>query len=298
MTNLRQPVREGKESAFVLLIISSALWGSTFVSVKIGLAYLNAYNFAFLRLAVAALILLPALGLHGEFRAPALKERAVWLLGLLNGIAFSLQFVGLLYTTAAKTALLVDLNVIVVALLSWKVFQESFGPRKQIGVILGVLGAVLITTNGNLSTLANGELVGDLLVFSAGLIWAFFIVLHKRVLLRRDRNVIEMSAVVMLATAFLLAPMAIFFGGLNLVAVPLVGWEWVAYTALIGTVLPYGLWVLALKSVTATIASVVGMLEIVAAMILSSLLLKESYSMITLLGAVLIFASILAVAES
>jgi drug/metabolite transporter (DMT)-like permease len=298
MTNLRQPVREGKESAFVLLIISSALWGSTFVSVKIGLAYLNAYNFAFLRLAVAALILLPALGLHGEFRAPALKERAVWLLGLMNGIAFSLQFVGLLYTTAAKTALLVDLNVIVVALLSWKVFQESFGPRKQIGVILGVLGAVLITTNGNLSTLANGELVGDLLVFSAGLIWAFFIVLHKRVLLRRDRNVIEMSAVVMLATAFLLAPMAIFFGGLDLVAVPLVGWEWVAYTALIGTVLPYGLWVLALKSVTATIASVVGMLEIVAAMILSSLLLKESYSMITLLGAVLIFVSILAVAES
>ncbi|MGA2972775.1 MAG: DMT family transporter [Candidatus Bathyarchaeia archaeon] len=295
---MRQPVRESKESAFVLLIISSVLWGSTFVSVKIGLAYLNAYNFAFLRLAVAALILLPALGLHGEFRAPALKERVVWLLGLLNGIAFSLQFVGLLYTTAAKTALLVDLNVIVVALLSWKVFQESFGPRKKVGVILGVLGAVLITTNGNLSTLANGELVGDLLVFSAGLIWAFFIVLHKRVLLRRDRNVIEMSAVVMLATAFLLAPMAIFFGGLDLVAVPLVGWEWVAYTALIGTVLPYGLWVLALKSVTATIASVVGMLEIVAAMILSSLLLKESYSMITLLGAVLIFVSILAVAES
>ena len=85
---MRQPVREGNESAFVLLIISSALWGSAFVSVKIGLAYLNAYNFAFLRLAVAALVLLPALGLHGEFRAPALKERAVWLLGLLNGIAF------------------------------------------------------------------------------------------------------------------------------------------------------------------------------------------------------------------
>lgn len=298
MTNLRQPVREKKESAFVLLILSSALWGSTFVSVKIGLAYLNAYNFAFLRLAVAALVLLPALGLHGEFRAPALKERAVWLLGLLNGIAFSLQFVGLLYTTAAKTALLVDLNVIVVVLLSWKIYQESFGPRKQVGVVLGVLGAVLITTNGNLSIFANGELVGDLLVFSAGLIWAFFIVLQKRVLVRRDRNVIEMSAVVMLATAFLLAPMAIFFGGLDLVAVPLVGWEWIAYTALIGTVLPYGFWVLALKSVTATIASVVGMLEIVVAMILSSLLLKESYSMITLLGAVLIFASILAVAES
>lgn len=295
---MRKPVQEGKEQALALLIISSALWGSSFVTVKIGLAYLSAYSFAFLRVAIAALILLPALGLLGEFRASALKERAVWLLGLLNGAGFSLQYVGLLYTTAAKTALLVDLNVIVVALLSSKIYHESFGPRKRLGVILGVLGAFLITTNGTISALAEGELVGDLLVFSAGLVWAFFIVLHKGVLLRRDRNVVEMSAVVMLATAVLLAPMAIFFGGLDLRAVPLVGWEWVAYTALVCTVLPYGFWVLALKSVTATIASVVGMLEIVAAMILSSLLLKESYNMITLLGAVLVLASILAVAES
>jgi drug/metabolite transporter (DMT)-like permease len=295
---MRKPVQEGKEPALVLLIISSVLWGSSFVTVKIGLAYVSAYSFAFLRVAVAALILLPVLGLLGEFRASAVKERTVWLLGLLNAVGFSLQYVGLLYTTAAKTALLVDLNVIVVAILSWKMYRESFGRRKQLGLILGVLGAVLITTNGNPSMLAEGELVGDLLVLSAGLAWAFFIVLHKGVLLRRDRNVLEMSAVVMLATAVLLAPMAILFGGLDLVAVPLVGWEWVAFTAVVCTVLPYGLWVLALKSVTATIASVVGMLEIVAAMILSSFLLGESYNIITLLGAALVLISILAVAES
>jgi drug/metabolite transporter (DMT)-like permease len=298
MTHMRKPVQEGKEPALVLLIISSVFWGSSFVSVKIGLEYVSPYSFAFLRVAVAALILLPALGLLGEFRASAVKERTVWLLGLLNGVGFSLQYVGLLYTTAAKTALLVDLNVIVVAILSWKIYRESFGRRKQLGLILGVLGAVLITTNGNPSMLAGGELVGDLLVFSAGLAWAFFIVLHKGVLLRRDRNVVEMSAVVMLATALLLAPMAILFGRLDFGAVPLVGWEWVAFTAVVCTVLPYGLWVLALKSVTATIASVVGMLEIVAALILSNLLLGESYNLITLLGAALVLISILAVAES
>jgi drug/metabolite transporter (DMT)-like permease len=282
----------------VLLGVSSVLWGSSFVSSKIGLTYLNAYDFAFLRLTVAALILLAALGLRGKFRAPILKEPAVWILGLLNGIGFSLQYVGLLFTTAAKTALLVDLNVIVVALLSWKIYQESFGPRKQLGVILGVVGAVLITTNGNPSSLAQGELLGDLLVFSAGLMWAFFIILHKRLLLRGERDVIEMSAVVMLATALLLSPMAILFGRLSLGVVSLVGWGWVAYTALICTVLPYGLWIVALKRVTATITSVVGMLEIVAAMVFSSLLLGEAYATITLLGAGLVLVSILTVAES
>jgi drug/metabolite transporter (DMT)-like permease len=289
---------ESRGSAIALLVLSSVLWGSSFVSVKIGLAYINAYDFAFFRLAAAAIILLVVLILHGQFKLVALRESSVWILGLLNGVAFSLQFVGMLFTTAAKTALLVDLNVIIVAILSWKIFAESFSLRKQLGVILGVLGAVLITTNGDLSSLAQGEFHGDLLVFAAGMVWAFFIVLHKRVLQRRDRNVIEMSAVVMVATAVLLFPIAVVFGGFNLGAVPMQGWGWVAFTAIICTVLPYLLWVLALKAVTATIASVVGMLEVVAAMVLSTLLLGETYSTITLLGAVFVLFSILAVAES
>lgn len=44
--------------------------------------------------------------------------------------------------------------------------------------------------------------------------------------------------------------------------------------------------------------SVLGMLEIVAAMVLSTLLLGETYSTITFLGAVFVLFSILAVAES
>ncbi len=298
MTSLQPAVSESRGAAFALLVLSSVLWGSSFVSIKIRLAYVNAYDFAFFRVGAAAIILLTVLILRGQFRLLALRELSVWILGLLNGVAFSLQFVGLLFTTAAKTALLVDLNVIIVAILSWKFFGESFSFRKKLGVILGVLGAVLITTNGNLSSLAQGELLGDLLVFAAGLVWAFFIVLHKRALQRRDRNVVEMSALVMVATALLLSPMAVLFGGLNLGAVPMQGWGWVAFTAIICTVLPYSLWVFALRAVTATIASVVGMLEIVAAMVLSTLLLGETYSAITLLGAVFVLFSILAVAES
>lgn len=294
---MRFPTRDTRDFPVALLVISSVLWGSSFVSIKIGLAYVNVYDFAFLRLAVASVILFLFLILLGKFKPAALRERAVWTLGLLNGIAFSLQYTGLLYTTAAKTALLVDLNLIVVALLSWRVFQESFGLRKQLAVVLGTLGAVMITTNGNLSTLAQGELFGDVLVFSAGLVWAFFIVLHKKLLLRSERNVIELSAIVMLVTAILLSPMAALFGGLNVTAVSIEGWGWVAFIAIGCTVLPYALWVWALKAVTATIASVVGMLEIVAAMILSTLLLGEAYSIVTIVGAVMILLSILAVAE-
>jgi len=43
---------------------------------------------------------------------------------------------------------------------------------------------------------------------------------------------------------------------------------------------------------------VVSMLEIVAAMLMSALLLGEAYSIVTLVGAMLVLASIFAVAES
>lgn len=298
MTIAAHSPRGSTSSAIVFLMVSSILWGSSFVSIKLGLEYVDAYDFVFLRLAVASAIMVSALVLRGGMRPYVLKEGSVWMLGLLNGLAFSLQYIGLLFTTAGKTALLVNLNVVIVALLSWRVFGERIGWSKVLGVALGLVGAVIITTNGDLSTLVQGELLGDLLVFSAGLVWAFFIVLHKRILLRSERNVIELSAVVMLTTTLAVMPIAAVFGGLNLIAVPLPGWGWVGFTAIMCTVLPYALWILALKAVTATISSVVLMLEIVAALILSIIVLGEAYSAITVVGAILILASILAVAQS
>jgi drug/metabolite transporter (DMT)-like permease len=227
-----------------------------------------------------------------------LKQTSVWTLGLLNGVGFSLQYVGLLFTTAAKTALLIDLNVLVVAVLSWWMFQESFSSHKKLGVLFGVVGALMITTDGDLSTLTQGQAFGDMLVFAAGLVWAFFIVLHKRILIKREQDAIDLSALVMIATAIFLLPTALFFGHLTSALIPNVGWELVAYTAVACTVLPYAMWIAALKVVTATVASVVSMLEIVAAMIMSALLLGETYSTITLVGAMLVLASIFAVAES
>lgn len=298
MATIARTTRSNTNFAIGLLVLSSILWGSSFVSVKIGLQYVNAYDFAFLRMAIASAILISALVIRGRMTASALKEPSVWILGLLNGVAFALQYVGLLFTTAGKTALLVNLNLVMVALLSWRTFRERFGFSKIFGVTLGLTGGVLVTTNGNLSTLLQGEILGDLLVFSSGLVWAFFIVLNKWVVTRVEGDLIELSAVVMLATAVVLMPIAIVFGGLNVGVVPLQGWAWVFFTAIIVTALPYGLWVLALKAVTATIASVVSTLEIVIAMMLSGILLGETYTSITVVGAAMVLASILAIAQS
>jgi len=284
-------------SAISLLVVSSVLWGSGFVAVKIGLSYLNPFLFAFIRMGVAGVIQLGVLISLGGLRRKTLKEKSVWALGLFNAMGFTIQFVGMQFTTAAKTALLVDMNVVFVALLSRRFSNESFGKRKQLGVALGIVGAVMITTNGNLSTLTQGQLLGDALVFSSGLIWAGFMVLHKYEQTKHEWNAVELSALVMLLTAVLLTPGAILFGGLNAAPITQVGWEWVAYTAIATTVVPYAMWIVALRAVTATIAAIVGMVEIVTAMILSSLLLGETYGAVTLAGAGLVLLSLMAVAD-
>ncbi len=295
--NILRGRQDGTNSAITLLIVSSALWGSGFVAVKIGLSYLNPFLFAFLRMGVAGVIQFGVLVSLGGLRLQTLKEKSVWALGLLNAIGFTLQFVGMQFTTAAKTALLIDMNVVFVALLSRRFSNESFGSRKQIGVVLGIVGAVMITTGGDLSTLTRGQLLGDALVFSSGLVWAGFMVLHKSEQTRHEWNAVELSALVMLMTAVLLIPGALVLGGLNAVPITTVGWEWVAYTAIATTVVPYAIWIVALRAVTATIAAVVGMVEIVTTMILSSLLLGETYGTVTLVGAILVLLSLMAVAE-
>jgi drug/metabolite transporter (DMT)-like permease len=288
----------GRNSATALLVLSSVLWGSSFVSIKIGLAYLNAFEFAFLRMALSAAILFAVFAPYRKISKSLFKEPAVWSLGILNGLAFTIQFVGLVYTTAAKTALLVDLNVVFVAMLSWKFLGEKFGARKGLGVSLGVLGAVLVATNGNFTALNGSEFFGDALVFSSGLIWAFFIILHKHAFSKAERTVAGLSSAVMFVTALALLPMAIISNSLHPAAVTVQGWVIVAYTAIMCTVLPYVFWLAGLKTVTATVASVIGLLEIIFAMALSTLLLGETYTPGTLIGAGLILLSAFAVAET
>jgi len=295
---LKLPTQSNENSALVLLVVTNILWGSSFVSVKIGLAYVNAFTFAFLRLALASAILISVMIISRRSNFASLREPFVWMLGLLNGLGFSLQYVGQIFTTAAKTALLVDLNVVVIALISWRTFNEAFGRRKQFAVVLSVVGAILITTNGDPSNLAHGELLGDVVVFFAGLAWAFFIIYNKQLLLRTDRRVVELSTAILFTTAVLLSPMAILFGNLGSASVSLEGWGWVVYSAIVCMIVPYTLYIMALKQVTATISSVVGMLEIVAAMVLSWIFLGEAYNTVTLLGAALVLVSILFVAES
>src|SRR5207245_9017307 len=108
------------------------------------------------------------------------REPLVWVLGLVNAAGFELQNEGILLATPSKTALLVNVNVVVIPVLMVLFFREAMTRWKVTGILIGTFGVGVVATKLDPPSLAGGQFAGDLLVFVAGVVWAFYVVGAKK----------------------------------------------------------------------------------------------------------------------
>ena len=167
----------GKQAKAVFLtVLAGVLWGTSFPAIKIGLNYVNPYLFVFLRFLLASVLMFLILLITKKLTYPIKQKKLILFLGVTNGVAYLSQYIGMNSTTAAKAALFVNLSVVWVALLSPKLHGETLGRRKILSVLAAVTGVVFVTTNLDFSMLSGGQLTGDFLLITSGVIWAFFII--------------------------------------------------------------------------------------------------------------------------
>jgi drug/metabolite transporter (DMT)-like permease len=115
-------VREYK-NAVLLTVLASLIWGTSFPGALLGLKHAgNDVFFLWLRFAVATVITLTLVLAYKKFSFSVMREPAIWIIGGFNAVGFILQYVGLNFTSASKTALLVDINVVYLAGWSWAFF--------------------------------------------------------------------------------------------------------------------------------------------------------------------------------
>ena len=119
-----------RKSASVLTILAGVLWGTSFPTIKIGLEFVNPYVFVFLRMSIASALALMIIYATKNFAASLAKKRLIWYLGLLNGAVCLIQYIGMRYTTASKSSLLVNLSVVWFTVLSWLIPKERFSRKK------------------------------------------------------------------------------------------------------------------------------------------------------------------------
>ncbi len=284
------------QNAVMLTVLASLIWGTSFPGTKWGLGYVgNDVLFLWLRFVIASAVTLGFVTYVGKFSFSVLKEPVMWLIGGLNALGFVLQYVGLTLTSASKTALLVDINVVGVALISYFAFRERLSRLQTIGIVVGMLGVVLITADKGFS-FNTAELAGDLMVYVAGWSWAFFIVLSKKTLARRTGIEVSSGAIAT-CTAWLIVPVGyLYFSGADCTIEPL-GWSAIIYLGLMCTSAATLLWALGLEGVSATASATIMLIEVLTALAISMGLLGETMRTAAIAGGVLVLMSIYLVAS-
>jgi len=286
-------VADAKKEAVLFTVIASSLWGTSFPAIKIGLQYMDAYTFVFLRFFFALLTMFAVMLLTKNFSFNFNKKRLILFLGVTNGTAYLLQYIGMVYAFASKSSLFVNLSVVWVALLSPIVLKEQMGRKKVASVILSLLGVVFVTTNLDFRSLGVGEVVGDLLVIGAGILWALFIVYNKP-LVRESKNMIQSMTWLLLFTMLPLLPVVPFSAD-NFLSLTLEAWIAIIYTAIFCWVAPYYLWMKGLKNISPMTSAVILLNEIIVAVTISTIILGEVMTAASGVGAIFIIMAILLV---
>ena len=284
---------ETKKKAVLLTVLAGFLWGTSFPSIKIGLQYMTPFSFVFLRFLVASLSMLAVMVVTKNLSFSFNKKRLILLLGIINGTAYLLQYVGMVHALAFASSLFVNLSVVWVALLSPLALKERLSGKKMAGVLVSLVGVVLMTTNLDFASLGTVDIVGNLLVISAGILWAIFIIYNKP-LVEETNNLIQSMTWILLFTMIPLLPIAT-FSFENVFTLSWNAWLAIIYTAILCWVIPYYFWLKGLKNISAVTSAVVLLTEIIVAVAVSVVLLGESLTMISGIGAVLIIIAILLV---
>ena len=129
------------------LVLLGALWGASFLFMRIGAAEFGALPAAAVRVAVAMLFLLPLLFLRGHGAALAQHWKATMAIGVLNsGIPFALFCFALLTINSGLAAVLNATVPMFGALVAWAWFRDRPDGSRIVGLVIGFAGVALLAS--------------------------------------------------------------------------------------------------------------------------------------------------------
>lgn len=296
------------------LVLAAVLLGTSGVTAALWdrVQFTTPLTITLLRTAFAIPFLLLVSGTSRQTIRPFLPHsaRLRWLITAL-GCAFagsqSLFFIAI---PLAGVTLVVIISlcstVLFVALLSIPMFRERLNGRGIVAVVLAIAGTITLALAGQSG--ATGQDSLDLtLTHSQNYIWGLLAALGSGVCLAAymllakiaaQRNEIPHTRLLIWAFVValtLLTPLAALTGGIHFQLTPQ-AWVLALYMGMVATGLAYWLMQVGLHSSSATVASVVTLLEPAVAGLLAWLVLGESISALHLVGAAMMLGSVVLLA--
>ena len=228
-----------------------------------------------------------ALAERGTLRQGALRNRSVWLSGLLFAGDLFFWHLAILATTVANATFLATTAPLFVAAGAWFLLGERIQQRGIAGLALCLLGGAALV--GHSYGFAPERLTGDIY----GIVTALFFAGYMLALRAARRDVpagtlsfisAAITTVILFAVASALEP--------RLLPQSAQGWAVLLALALISQVAGQGLLAFALGTLPAPFSSLVIFLEAIAAALFAWILLHEALEPMQWLGGVLILGGI------
>jgi drug/metabolite transporter (DMT)-like permease len=272
-----------------------AIWGSTWLVIKIGLQYLPPLRFAGFRMALACLLLAPFAFRRGVRRPSARQTAFIALAGFLQiGVAYALIFVAQQWIESGLSALLFATFPLWVGLFAhFSLPNEPLTVRTLAAAALGLAGVALIegpTVLRAFGAEPGGLIRGGALVFGSAIVAAVANIIVKKHLGRVEpvRNVWAQTLV---GSAFLLAMAALLERGAPARWTPQ-AFGALAYLTVFGTALTFvGLFWL-IKRVPVSIIGTIPLVDTLIAVVLGAIVLGEKLPARTLAGGALILTGV------
>ncbi|MHA2163727.1 MAG: DMT family transporter [Candidatus Thorarchaeota archaeon] len=289
---------QDRNKARVMLVIASFIWGSSFIVGRVAVFLITPIELALFENLFGTIVL--ALALFIQRRSGFLRllystftSRVIIILGLLNGFAYSLQYFALSYTTAINTSLLVNLGITFVPLFAYIRSREKIKPKQALALVVGLVGAIFVVTKGDTSLLLQGEVIGNLLALTTGIVWALWIVIAYEVIIHIE-NPLTVATSNAGISVLVLGVVSFVMGSFNIAALTSIDvWLAIIYLSVFSIGVAYVMYYGGLKYMGGTSSVFYLLLQPVISMILAVVLLEEILTPLLIFGAMLILVATL-----
>ncbi|BCS53360.1 DMT family transporter [Geobacter sp. SVR] len=277
-------VHPSRGTVYSYLILTTLLWGGSFLFTKIGLREVPPQLFVLARFSVATLIMLIVAAPRLAALNAATLRRGITV-GLVLGLT-NISFVfGLKDTSISRAGVLNNLFVLLIPIITRVLWKDRIGRTSMAGIAMAAAGIWLLAT-GSGAGFSRGDLVS--------LICAFFIACHiitvSKVL--RDDDVYVVS-LVQFATVACLAGATVLALPTTYAVPSLKGMATIAYCALFPTVICFTVQNAFQRYVTPTQAGLIYTLDPVWSLLAGFFILGERLNGREWLGCGLIFLAVL-----
>jgi len=279
---------------YLALILAHIIWGANFAVAKVTLQEIPPSTLAFFRFALASLLLAPFF--LAETKKIKIKTADLPKLVLVGILMVTLNitffFAGIEKTTVINASVLTLIIPMLSVILSWWFLKEHIFIVNLIGIILGLVGAMVIVGFPEVTS-QTSTLIGNILIVLAAISWVVGALVSRKLL--KTYSSLEVTAIIfMVGTVTFFVPAAIEYiknpawvG--NITSLGILG---LVYMTLLSSVSAYFLFEWGLSRTSVITADLFQYIEPFVATIVAILVLGEFISMPFAIGAVLIIIGV------